>query len=48
MKNLFFFEDMLTPKIITIIYWFLLAGAVIWVTVRIRAKMGNSVYAHSI
>ena len=29
MKSIFFFDSMLTPKIITIVYWFLLAAAVI-------------------
>ncbi|WP_036543899.1 DUF4282 domain-containing protein [Nitrincola lacisaponensis] len=29
MKNIFFFDAMLTPKIITIVYWLLLAGVVI-------------------
>lgn len=29
MKNLFFFEKMLTPKIITIVYWLLLVAAVL-------------------
>lgn len=29
MKNLFFFDDMITPKIITVIYWLLLLGVVI-------------------
>lgn len=29
MKNVFFFESMLTPKIITFIYWLCLIGAVI-------------------
>lgn len=29
MKNLFFFDAMLTPKIITIVYWILLLAAVI-------------------
>ena len=29
MKNLFFFNKMLTPKIITIVYWLLLVAAVL-------------------
>lgn len=29
MRNLFFFDAMLTPKIITIVYWILLLSAVI-------------------
>ena len=29
MKDVFFFDNMLTPKIITVVYWLLLAGAVI-------------------
>ncbi|WP_462380674.1 DUF4282 domain-containing protein [Pseudomonas sp. Marseille-QA0892] len=29
MRDLFFFDSMITPKIITILYWLLLAGAVI-------------------
>lgn len=29
MKDLLFFESMLTPKIITIVYWFLLLAAVV-------------------
>lgn len=29
MKNLFFFDKMLTPKIITIVYWLLLVAAVL-------------------
>lgn len=29
MKNLLFFDEMITPKIITIIYWLLLIGVVI-------------------
>ena len=29
MKDLLFFESMLTPKIITIVYWFLLLVAVV-------------------
>lgn len=29
MRNLFFFDAMLTPKIITIVYWLLLAASVI-------------------
>lgn len=28
MRNLFFFDAMLTPKIITVIYWLLLVSAV--------------------
>jgi hypothetical protein len=29
MKNVLFFDSMLTPKIITAVYWLLLAGSVI-------------------
>ncbi|MBO1518719.1 DUF4282 domain-containing protein [Oceanisphaera pacifica] len=29
MRNLFFFDAMLTPKIITVVYWILLLSAVI-------------------
>lgn len=29
MKSLFFFDEMITPKIITLIYWLLLLSAVI-------------------
>ncbi|WP_394221501.1 DUF4282 domain-containing protein [Alteromonas gracilis] len=29
MKNIFFFDSMLTPKIITIVYWLLLLGSVV-------------------
>jgi hypothetical protein len=29
MKNVFFFESMLTPKIITFVYWLLLLAAVV-------------------
>ncbi|MCU7553187.1 DUF4282 domain-containing protein [Alteromonas sp. ASW11-19] len=29
MKNMFFFESMLTPKIITFVYWLLLLAAVV-------------------
>jgi len=29
MRNLFFFDAMLTPKIITVLYWLLLASALI-------------------
>jgi len=29
MKSVFFFDSMLTPKIITIVYWLLLLGALI-------------------
>ncbi|MCP3942847.1 MAG: DUF4282 domain-containing protein [Desulfobacteraceae bacterium] len=29
MKDVFFFDNMLTPKIITVVYWLLLLGAVI-------------------
>lgn len=29
MKDIFFFESMLTPKIITFVYWLMLLGAVI-------------------
>ena len=29
MKNLFFFDSMITPKIITFIYWLLLLSAVV-------------------
>ncbi|MBD3587502.1 DUF4282 domain-containing protein [Salinimonas sp. HHU 13199] len=29
MKNLFFFDSMITPKIITFIYWLLLVSAVV-------------------
>jgi hypothetical protein len=29
MKNVLFFDKMLTPKIITIVYWLLLLGAII-------------------
>lgn len=29
MKNMFFFESMLTPKIITIVYWLLLLASLI-------------------
>ena len=29
MKNLLFFDEMITPKIITVIYWLLLLGVVI-------------------
>jgi len=29
MKNLLFFDEMITPKIITVIYWLLLIGVVI-------------------
>ena len=28
MKDIFFFDSMLTPKIITVVYWLLLASAV--------------------
>lgn len=28
MKNLFFFDSMLTPKIITFVYWLMLIGSV--------------------
>ena len=29
MRDLFFFDSMLTPKIITFVYWLLLAGVVL-------------------
>ena len=29
MKNIFFFDSMLTPKIITFVYWLMLLGSVI-------------------
>ena len=29
MKNIFFFDSMLTPKIITLVYWFMLLGSLI-------------------
>ena len=29
MRNIFFFDDMITPKIITVIYWLLLFSVVI-------------------
>lgn len=29
MRDLFFFDSMLTPKIITVVYWLLLAGVVL-------------------
>ena len=29
MKNLFFFDSMLTPKIITLVYWLLLLASII-------------------
>lgn len=29
MKNLFFFDAMLTPKIITFVYWLMLLGVVV-------------------
>lgn len=29
MRNVFFFDNMLTPKIITVVYWFLLLVVVI-------------------
>ncbi len=29
MKNLFFFDDMITPKIITVVYWLMLIGTVL-------------------
>lgn len=29
MKNIFFFDAMLTPKIITVVYWLMLVGVVI-------------------
>lgn len=29
MKNLFFFDEMITPKIITVIYWLMLIGVVL-------------------
>ena len=29
MKDIFFFDSMLTPKIITVVYWLLLASAVV-------------------
>lgn len=29
MKNVFFFDSMLTPKIITFVYWLLLIGVII-------------------
>lgn len=28
-RNVFFFDNMLTPKIITVVYWLMLAGCVI-------------------
>ena len=30
MKSVFTFESMLTPKIITFVYWLMLFGSVIW------------------
>lgn len=30
MKNVLFFDSMLTPKIITVVYWLMLLGAVVY------------------
>ncbi len=41
MKDLLFFEKLITPKFITIIYWLMLAGIVIGGLYRIFAGYGG-------
>lgn len=42
MKDIFFFDRMLTPSIITIVYWLMLAGALIGgVTAMFNGQFGQ-------
>ncbi len=38
MKDIFFFDSMLTPKIITFVYWLLLLGSVVSGVCRVRRE----------
>ena len=45
MKNVFFFDSMLTPKIITVIYWLLLVAVVISGLTTMFSEYGGSIFA---
>lgn len=43
MKDIFFFDSMLTPKIITFVYWLILIGTLISGLTTMFAKFGGGV-----
>nr|WP_306288327.1 hypothetical protein [Pseudoalteromonas sp. WY3] len=45
MKGIFFFESMLTPKIITFVYWLMLLGAVISGVTTMFVQYGGGFWA---
>ena len=45
MKNIFFFDSMLTPKIITFVYWLMLIGCFLSGTVSMFAGHGGGFIA---
>lgn len=45
MKDIFLFDAMLTPKIITFVYWLMLLGALISGLSTIFAEYGGGVFA---
>ncbi len=46
MKDLFFFNSMLTPKIITFVYWLMLLGAIV-TGVMTMFSSGQDIYGRS-
>lgn len=45
MKDIFFFDSMLTPKIITFVYWLLLLGCLISGVTTIFSQFGGGLFA---
>jgi uncharacterized membrane protein YciS (DUF1049 family) len=44
MKDLFFFDSMLTPKIITFVYWLMLLGAIVSGVGTMLTPYGSVIY----
>ena len=45
MKDIFFFDSMLTPKIITFVYWIMLIGSLISGLSSIFTQYGGGIFA---
>ena len=45
MKDIFFFDSMLTPKIITFVYWLMLLGALVSGITTMFANYGGGFWA---